>query len=202
MPPADRLPTPPGDSRTSPADEARRALATGDRAAITRLVRDLGPMLRGVVRRILLRRGLALDLEEDLLQDVFVSVLKDNCAALAAWDADRGSLDVYLRQFARSRAIDQIRRLGRDIATDDEQLTVVAERRSPPVPEAAWLDEALDRYRAECTDEDWRVLLAVIEGRETAEIEAMFGLSTAAVYKRKQRLRDRLLELQQALASR
>ena len=52
MPPADALSTPPGDSKTSPADEARRALATGDRAAIARIVRDLGPMLRGVVRRI------------------------------------------------------------------------------------------------------------------------------------------------------
>lgn len=151
-------------------------------------------MLRGVVRRILARRGLPLDLEEDLLQDIFVSLLKDDCAALADWDPDRGTLDAYLRFYARSRAIDQLRR-RRDVAVDERRLSAAVERDRPPAAEGAWLDDALGRYRAECTEEDWRFLLAVVEGRETAELESVFALSTAAVYKRKQRLRDRLLEI-------
>lgn len=178
----------------SPAAEARQALASGDRAAVGAIARRYGAMLRGVVRRILLRHGLSPDLEEDILQDIFVSLLRDDCAALASWDPARAPLDTYLRLWARSRAVERLRARGRDIATDEARLAALVDG-GLKAEDLAWLDEALRRYRAECKEDDWQFLVAVSGGHETAELQAMFGLKSDAVYKRKQRLRDRLLAI-------
>ncbi len=78
------------------------------------------------VQRILSSRGLAADLQraEDISQDVFVRLIKNDFRLLRTYDPDRASLPTWLTIIARSSAIDSLRR---------RQLPTVPMDQAPPI---------------------------------------------------------------------
>lgn len=176
-----------------------------DPAAVRRFVERVGPILQTVVHVVVMRRRMPPHIEVDLVQDVFVELLSDDCAALRKWSPERGSCEQYLRTWARSRTIDRLRaqerlgRGGREVPSDEAKLAelfeVPAQAFSNATGQHDWVVEMVERYHQECSPEDRLFLQRCVEERDTEELMAEFGLSRDAVYKRKQRQRDRLLQI-------
>src|SRR6185437_5994002 len=96
------------------ADDQRRAAQmaaaqAGDRGAYEALLRDCVPLIRAVA----LRRGVAADYVEDVVQDVLLTVHR----ARQTYDPNR-SFTAWLRTIADRRAIDLLRRIGRQHARE------------------------------------------------------------------------------------
>jgi RNA polymerase sigma factor (sigma-70 family) len=96
------------------ADDQRRAAQmaaaqAGDRAAYEALLRDCVPLIRAVA----LRRGVAADYLEDVVQDVLLTVHR----ARQTYDPSR-PFGAWLRTIADRRAIDLLRRIGRQRARE------------------------------------------------------------------------------------
>ena len=182
--------------------EELRKVIERDRAARAAFVVKFGPVLRGVVRFV--RSGWVRPAhdEEDLLQNVFLEIFRNDSAALRGWDPAGGrSLETFLRYFAKYRVIDQLRPRNRDLPTDGVEIAkymdgAVATRKTD---EPDWIEAALSRYRVECSDDDWRFVEQVIGEGSTEDLAVAFGISVEAVYKRKSRFRQRLLDLKKEL---
>ena len=96
------------------ADDLRRsaemaAAQAGDRVAYEALLRDCVPLIRAVA----LRRGVTGDYVEDVVQDVLLTVHR----ARQTYDPSR-SFTAWLRTIANRRAIDLLRRVGRQHARE------------------------------------------------------------------------------------
>ena len=106
-------------------------VANQDREALSQLYDRFSTVVFSLAMRMLRARSSA----EDLLQEVFVQVWRQ----AASYSAERGSLETWIINIARSRAIDKIRsirRMGRSFVLAD-------------VPERAQLRESLGSWTAE-----------------------------------------------------
>ncbi|HEX2573899.1 MAG TPA: sigma-70 family RNA polymerase sigma factor [Polyangia bacterium] len=176
-----------------------------DPVAVRRFVEKVGPVLQAVAHVVVMRRRLPPHMEEDLVQDVFIDLLRDDGAALRKWSPTRGPFEPYLRTWARSRILDLLRvqgrlgRGGRDVSSDDQKLAELLEASVQTLGGAAgqydWVDEMVERYHQECSREERLFFQRCVEERDTNEFMKEFGLNPDAVYKRKQRQRDRLLQI-------
>jgi RNA polymerase sigma-70 factor (ECF subfamily) len=81
----------------------------GDKTAWHAFVEGAAPIIFAAIRRTL---GHSPDplLVEDLAQDVFVRLVKDDFRLLKTYDPARASLSTWLSLVARSRALDHLRR--------------------------------------------------------------------------------------------
>ncbi len=86
---------------------------TGDQDAWRRFVDRYAPVIYTAVRRVLEKRGRAGDTEtaNDIAQEVFVRLVREDSRLLRAFDPARASIVTYLTVIAHSTAIDQTRRL-------------------------------------------------------------------------------------------
>jgi RNA polymerase sigma factor (sigma-70 family) len=96
------------------ADDLRRsaemaAAQAGDRVAYEALLRDCVPLIKAVA----LRRGVTGDYVEDVVQDVLLTVHR----ARQTYDPNR-SFTAWLRTIANRRAVDLLRRVGRQHARE------------------------------------------------------------------------------------
>jgi len=137
--------------------------AGGDKAAFRQLYDLSAPRLYAVALRITRQPGLA----ADAVHDAFLQVWQH----ADRFDADRGSAETWLISLARYRALDLIRRQGREIAgvemperADEEpdQLERLMRQR-----EGAALGRCLDRLEA---DKRQLVMLAFTDGLTHAEL--------------------------------
>ena len=87
-------------------DGVSDALLAGDSAEWRRFVRRYGGLIVAAVRGIVLIQG---DIE-DLTQEVFVRLCKDNFRLLRTYDPARAALSTWLTIVARSTARDALRR--------------------------------------------------------------------------------------------
>jgi RNA polymerase sigma factor (sigma-70 family) len=85
------------------------AAQAGDRFAYEALLRDCVPLIRAVA----LRRGVATDYVEDVVQDVLLTIHR----ARRTYDPTR-SFTAWLRTIAERRAVDLLRRIGRQHARE------------------------------------------------------------------------------------
>lgn len=187
-------------------DEVRlRAVIQGDAKAVDAFIRDYGPALRGVVRRVV--SGPLLAQEADVLQEVLLGLFQDRARVLRQWDPAGGrSLRTFLLVFAQRRTYDWLRkqqRAGRERPTEDDALIRQADGEvdagPPEVPE--WLALVYDRFLAECSEEDRRIVeMSYEEDRSVAEIAAALGMTEAAVYQRRHRIKVRLKALREEMA--
>jgi len=95
-------------------DGVSDALLAGDSAEWRRFVRRYGGLIVAAVRGIVLIQG---DIE-DLTQEVFVRLCKDNFRLLRTYDPARAALSTWLTIVARSTARDALRRRRLDSSTD------------------------------------------------------------------------------------
>ncbi len=177
--------------------EALRAVARGDEPAFARVYDRYGPILFGLLLRILRSRPEA----EDVLQEVFLQVWRQ----ARSFDPARGRAFTWLVTLARSRAIDRLR------AVDSrERAARASAEEAPPAGEAqTWAeDDAVRAERAEAVrgalaelpEEQRQVLvLAYLEGMTQSEIAAAKGQPLGTV---KTRTRTGLKRLSDALRAR
>lgn len=163
-------------SRISDTDLAGLAqrCAAGDRAALHLLYHAQAPRLTGLALRMTGSARLA----EDVVHDVFLRFWQ----RAGAYDPARGSVRAWLTTMTRSRALDLLRRRGREL----------------PAPDGAdWVDgapDALARLAARAEAQALRaclaalddaprrlILLAFLHGHTHAELTARLGLPLGTV---------------------
>jgi RNA polymerase sigma-70 factor (ECF subfamily) len=140
------------------------AVGRGSQAALRRLYEIESRRLYGIALRIVRRPEIA----AEVLQESFVQIWQN----AAAFSAERGAGAAWLTGIVRFRALDAVRKLGREILSDDPALG--DEAIEPDVidkmdasAEAGALRRCLkllDREQQRC------VILAFVEGRSHSEI--------------------------------
>ncbi len=194
-------------------DELLAASLDGDAVTTRRLVDRLVPVVWSRVTRVarLGRRRTAEQvnqLGEDLMQEVFAQLFRDDARLLRAWSPERGlSLEGYVGLVATNHAASVLRsgRRGawREDATDDDELARAAG--ASPSPSARidardTLEHLGERLRAELSPLGVRMFeLLVVEERSTAEICAMLCMNADALYAWRSRLTKTVARVAAAL---
>jgi RNA polymerase sigma-70 factor (ECF subfamily) len=181
------------------AEEAEllRAVARGDEPAFARVYDRYGPILFGLLLRILRSRPEA----EDVLQEVFLQVWQQ----ARSFDPARGRAFTWLVTLARSRAIDRLR----SVDSRERAAQRSADEQPPAAESDEWAEDAAIRAEraeavrgalAELPEEQRQVLvLAYLEGMTQTEIAAAKGQPLGTV---KTRTRTGLKRLSEALRAR
>jgi len=166
-----------------------RACATGDSAALARLYDATAAQLFGLALRIVRRRELA----EEVVQDAFVSAWRN----AGRYDERRGTAMAWLATIVRNRALDQLRRLGRERPLDPAAVERWEDPAQGPAELAALSEDG--RRLGRCLDEleeapRRSILLAYFEGMTVEEVAermaAPLGTVKSWVRRSLQRLRS------------
>lgn len=173
----------------------------GQESAVRRFVQELSPSLRGTVRRALKGRGDEPTVD-DLLQDLYCEMFRNQARVLQSWDPALGrSLRGYLCCLAQYRTIAWLRR-QRPTPMSDEEL---AKLRTAPhellagADDLPRMDELLELASAELSEGDLALLQMVLAGLSMEQIAQQLGISKGAVYQRWSRLCRKLRELWERL---
>jgi RNA polymerase sigma-70 factor (ECF subfamily) len=143
------------------------AVAAGDRAALRRIYETQSVRLFGLANAILRDR----DAAADALHDAFLRVSQ----RAAQFDPSRGAAAAWLAGIVRHAALDQARRRGRELPSDD-----------PSLGDAAVAPEALERVVASAEGRKLRECLERLEEKNRNGILLAFvhGLSHTQVAER------------------
>lgn len=87
-------------------------LIAGDRSAWDTFVRDAAPVALAAARRTLERAGRTTE-ADDVVQQVFEKLVRDDCRLLRTYDPGRAQLSTWLSVVTNSAALDHLRRLKR-----------------------------------------------------------------------------------------
>ncbi len=172
------------------------------------------PVIQARVVRVLRRQGYQGDPRthqevEEFVQQVFVSLFEEGGRALRAWNPERGlSLDNWVGLIAERQVLSLIRTRKRNPWTEEPVDAVELDRAShQPGPE----DEAmsrdvlarlLSRLQERLSPLGWRIFqLLYLEEKSVEAAARLSGLSAAAIYAWRSRLRRLALELRQDLLS-
>lgn len=103
-------------------------VVSGEKAAWDRFVEKFSGLLFGVTIRTLRARTASLDQEDarDVVQEIFLRLVKDDFRLLRTYDPERASLPTWLTVVARSSAIDFLRRPERSRETEELDDTLEA----------------------------------------------------------------------------
>jgi RNA polymerase sigma-70 factor, ECF subfamily len=151
------------------------AVAGGDRAALRRVYEAQSARLFGLAHAILRDR----DAAADALHDAFLRISQ----RAAQYDPARGAAAAWLAGVVRHAALDQARRRGRELPSDD-----------PALGDAAVAPEALERVSANAEGRRLReclegleeknrsgILLAFVHGLSHSQIAGRLGLPLGTV---------------------
>ena len=151
------------------------AAGGGSPSALKRLYELESRRLYGVALRIAGRPELA----ADALQDAFVQIWQP----ARSYSAERGTAAAWLTGIVRYRAIDAVRKLGRETLSDDPTLGDRAD--SPDIEDQmdlALMQDALRRCMGELEQVQRRcVALAFVEGLSHSEIAARLEVPLGSV---------------------
>jgi RNA polymerase sigma-70 factor, ECF subfamily len=183
-------------------EEVRRALA-GDEAALYRLVQRLTPVIQRRVARVLFRwrtgpaAGPNVRQEvEDFTQDVFLVLFANDGKVLRDWRPKRGlSFDNFVGLVAERRTVSKLRRkryILIEVPTPDEHFDQPAPGPRPD-ENAAWRERhelLLQRLKEELSPLGWYLFdLLFLQELPIKEVKRLTGMSAAAVYAWRSRLR-------------
>ena len=168
------------------------AVGRGSQVALKRLYELESRRLYGIALRIVRRPEIA----ADVLQETFVQIWHN----AAAFSAERGAGAAWLTGIIRFRALDAVRKLGREVLTDDPALGDAP--LEPDVIEkidAAAEAGALKRCFKLLDDQQQRcIVLAFVDGLSHSEITERIGVPLGTV---KSWIRRGLLALRRCLQS-
>jgi RNA polymerase sigma-70 factor (ECF subfamily) len=163
--------------------------ALGDRAAFKALYDGTAPRIYGSLLRLLRRR----DVAEDVLQETFVAVWR----RAGDYRADKGHPITWLTSIARYRALDILRRQGRELPmpenADPVDESLQEEHDSFAARAARRLDSCMELLGAE---QQRCVRLAYVDGLTHADIARSLSTPLGTV---KSWLRRALLALKQCM---
>lgn len=174
-----------------------RVRSLGDQAAWAEF--DL--RYRDLLLSYAMRRGLQATDAEDLRQEVMLRLTQR--LPEFEYRPDRGRFRDYLGRIVRNSVFRRLARqngLPRKLVVDDEDLPAADDL------DEAWNEEwtlhhyrrAMQRVRQQFRPESLTIFDGLLEGRSAEQLAEQFATSPMAVYKVKQRIRDRLRELIQA----
>jgi RNA polymerase sigma-70 factor (ECF subfamily) len=168
------------------------AVGRGSRVALKRLYELESRRLYGIALRIVRRPEIA----ADVLQDAFVQIWQN----AAAFSTERGAGAAWLTGIVRFRALDAVRKLGREVLTDDPALgDDVLEPDVIEKIDAAAEAGALKRCFKLLDDEQRRcIVLAFVDGLSHSEIADRLTAPLGSV---KSWIRRGLLTLRRCLQS-
>ena len=151
------------------------AVRDGSQAALKRLYELESRRLYGIALRIVRRP----DLAADAVQDAFVQVWQN----AASYSPERGNPAAWLTAIVRYRALDAVRKFGREVRSDDPRLGDRAE--DPDILErldARRAEGALRRCLGELNEDQRRcIALAFVDGLTHAEIAARLAAPLGSV---------------------
>jgi len=188
---------------TGESDRAlvREALARQE-PALSELVAQLTPIIQARAVRCLLRcrRPAGERLREelkDLVQQVFLALFESGGRILASWEPERGlSLNNFVGLVTERQVLSILRSGKRDPWKEDptliEELDSASSEAGPEQQAASReeLEQLLDHLRATLSPLGWRLFdLLYLQEHSVPEIERDTGLSAAAVYAWRSRLR-------------
>ncbi len=204
---ADRAPRgePLTGSEDPDAAELARALA-GDARALARLVARSTPVIQARVGRKLLAGRAShawRPMVEDLVQEVFLDLFRDDARTLRGWDPERGlSLDNFVGLVAERRACSYLRSTRknpwREEPARDGDFDLPSREAGPERRRAAkeMLDVVLERLQSELSPYAWQLFeLLYIEEREVEEVCRILSMRRDAVYQQRHRLRQKVRDL-------
>ena len=192
------------------------AALSGDERAIRDLLSDLTPVIQARVGRALLRRrGLAQgrdvrQLLEDIVQEVFVELFRDDGRALRAWDPERGmGLRGFVGLVAEQRVAAILRSRRRNPWSEDLTVDEGAhdDAASGDDPEARLvsrqeIERLLDHVRCELSPLGLELFQRLIlEEEPIASVCSRTGMSTSAVQAWSSRLKRLLRRLAAEIAA-
>jgi RNA polymerase sigma factor (sigma-70 family) len=190
----------------------RGLLQAGSRVERDRLwtafARRYERLLASCVIKVLRRYGATFcrDDLDDLVNDVWVTLLRDDMRKLRQYDATRGfRIASFLGMVATNATIDHLRTRAAEAAPLDESLEdVVSLRAEPPRDPLEWREEAalaqaaLNRLSGQ--DRDF-VLWCFRDEQSPEELARALGVSTNTVYSRKFKVRAKLQRIVADLAA-
>jgi RNA polymerase sigma-70 factor (ECF subfamily) len=188
---------------------------TGDRAAMASIVEWIAPVIHVRVARALMRRhsqakGRNLRQElEDLVQEVFASLLSNQGRGLRAWDASRGLSFLNFVGFLAEREVGMVMRTGKrspwteDPTMDDTlvHLKGSSESHADRVEARELLGQISVRLREKLSPQGRHYFqLLFVEDRSVQAVAAETGTSLDALYAWRSRLGKLLRQLRDELA--
>lgn len=173
----------------------------GDRAACRALMNTLAPVIHHRVHRVLRRyRGERATREDalDLVQEVLVILLDRDARVLRTWRADGGlSVENFVGLVAE-REVRSILRSGRRSAwaedpTDDAFFSEQSSHTQvePQIASRQFLSRMLERLRQELSPRGFALFeQLVVKERSVDDVAEQFGMSIAAIYTFRNRLKQ------------
>ena len=181
-------------------DDAKQLLLRcfeGDKASWDRFVQDYAGLIYHTIKKTLaLHRGsTAADSAEDIFQDTFLSLVKDEFSQLRRFRGDNGcTLASWLRMIAARRTIDHLRKSNQPVNPLEESL----------------LDGLADESENEGSNEQLQLLASVLpelqlreriiidlffrQNLSAPDVASILHLSIGAVYTQKSRILAKLRE--------
>lgn len=169
----------------------------GDRSAARSMLRRLTPVIQARVRSTLRRRSSSLS-PDDVVQEVWLSLMQDDKRLLRRYDPSRGSsLEGYVGGIADRVAGDAVRRSRagkRDVARTVSGLPIQVEDRAAPIDRPVLDRDLIERLFAhleESLPRKGRLVLRCIfgDGLSTSETASALGVSQQVVHNWKFRIR-------------
>lgn len=181
-----------------------RRCIEGDKQAWDEFVEKYSSLIYNYIHSVLKVRGRSFTQENinDLFQEIFLSLVKDNFKKLSTFQAKNGcSLASWLRQVTVNFTIDYLRRLKPLVSIeekigDDFSLSDILSSGSPSAADMLSEDEKLTHLK-DCIDkleidEKFFLELHIHNGLGVEELGDYFKISRAAVDMRKSRIIERL----------
>ncbi|MFH1269683.1 MAG: sigma-70 family RNA polymerase sigma factor [Candidatus Omnitrophota bacterium] len=183
-----------------------RRCVKGDKRAWDEFVEKYSSLIYNYIHSVLKIKGYTFSQENinDLFQEIFLSLVKDNYRKLSTFRAKNGcSLASWLRQVTINFTIDYIRRLKPAFSLDEENeddfsLADILASDLPSAVENLSREERILHLR-DCIDklgidDKYLLELYIHRGLSPEELRSFFKISRAAVDMRKSRIVERLRE--------
>ena len=166
----------------------------GDQAAWRAFVTRLTPIVRFAVSSTLSRYyGTMYVSVDDLVQDVYLRLMKKDCRLLRQFDPARATLPTWAAIVARSVTLDHLRSRRRIGPFRGNPAAEVPETAGTRDIEAS---DMLEYVKGRLSAEEWNTLnLLMVEGLAPEAVGKQLGLSTKTVYNRKLRILKKLRQL-------
>jgi RNA polymerase sigma-70 factor (ECF subfamily) len=136
---------------------------------------------------------------DDLVQEVYLRLMKKDCRLLRQFDPGRATLRTWVALVARSVTIDHLRSHRRSAASGTEPCPEIAETVRSGNVEAR---DMIEYAKARLSSDEWTTLnLLMLEGLAPEAVGKRLGLSTKTVYNRKLRILKKLRQMVRGAAS-
>ena len=184
-----------------------RRCVKGDKRAWNEFVEKYSSLIYNYIHSVLKIKGRTCAEENvnDLFQEIFLSLTKDNFRKLSSFQARNGcSLASWLRQVTVNFTIDYIRKLKKPLVSIDEEtddgfsLAEILSSNSPSVTDVLSQEERLTHLK-DCIDklaldDKYFLELHINKGLALEELREHLKISRGAIDMRKSRLIDKLRE--------